>query len=81
MRIVKEYPYDFVSFAKKRWIGKSLIDIYLKEFKAFSRVYYEEAIIEGRITVNGKKVPLDFIIENGDKIVHTVTRRESPVLD
>ena len=44
-------------------------------------MYYEEAIIEGRITVNGKKVPLDFIIENGDKIVHTVTRRESPVLD
>jgi hypothetical protein len=64
LRFVQSYSHEFVSYAKKRWIGQTIFDIYLKEFKAFSKKYYEEAIIGGRITVNNKKVPLDYEIKN-----------------
>lgn len=81
LRFVKTYSHDFISFAKKRWIGQSLIDIYCKEFKAYSNQYYEEAIQSGRITVNDCKANLQYKIRNQDKIVHKVIRQENPVLD
>ena len=74
------YTYEYATFAKKRWIGQQLFDIYTKEFKAFSRQYYEDAIVTGRITVNGKKVDLDYKIKESDKIVHKILRDETPVL-
>ena len=64
LRFVQQYCHEFVSYAKKRWIGETLYDIYAKEFKAFSKKYYEQAILDGKITVNGEKVPLGYVIEN-----------------
>ena len=39
------------------------------------------AIETGRITVGGKRVPLDYKIANGDVITHSTHRHEPPVLD
>lgn len=64
LRFVKEYTYEFVSYAKKRWIGETIYDLYAKEFKAFSNKYYEQAIHDGRITVNGKIVSPQYVIRN-----------------
>src|SRR5271156_363616 len=48
LRFVETYNYEYATFAKKRWIGQQLFDVYAKEFKAFSKKYYEDAIVDGR---------------------------------
>lgn len=70
-----------------------MLEVYSKEFKAFSRNYYENAIefwknndtegttIKGKITVNGKNIQLDYNIKDGDKIVHSTVREETPIYD
>ena len=50
--------------------------MFSKEFGAYSPDYYEEAIRNGRIRVNGEKVTRDHILKNGDRITHTVHRRK-----
>jgi hypothetical protein len=54
LRFVKPYNHEFVTFCKRRWIGKPLIEVYSLEFKAYSEKYYSEAIADGRITINAK---------------------------
>jgi hypothetical protein len=54
LRFVKPYNHEFVTFCKRRWIGKPLIEVYSAEFKAYSEKYYREAIADGRITINAK---------------------------
>ena len=49
------------------------------EFKAFSADYYYDAITDGKIRVNDKKVDIDYSIREGDKIVHETVRHETPV--
>ena len=56
LRLVETYQHQFIAFAKQRWIGQGLLDIYTKEFLVFRKQYYEEAIEKGLITVNGKQV-------------------------
>ena len=79
LRFVKSYKHDFKTFAKRRWIGEKLIDVFTTEFKAFSSKYYVEAIEKGKITVNDKTVPLEYIIREGDKMIHSTVREETPV--
>jgi tRNA pseudouridine synthase 9 len=80
LRFVKPYEHEFTSFTKRRWIGQMLFDIFSTEFKAFSSNYYSDAIKSGMITVNGKKVGLDYRLKDSDRIVHKTTRQETPVL-
>ena len=56
LRFIKPYDHEFTTFVKRRWIGKSLLDVFSAEFKAFSSDYYTRAITDGRITCNGKIV-------------------------
>ena len=48
--------------------------MYAKEFGAYSREYYEDAIKKGRIRVNGKCVDCSYPLKNGDTITHSVHR-------
>ena len=80
LRFVKPYTHEFKTFAKKRWIGEKLLDIFNREFKAFNAEYYTSAIELGKITVNGKTVSQDYLIREHDKIVHSTVRHETPVL-
>lgn len=50
------------------------MDVYAKEFGAYSREYYEDAIKKGRIRVNGKCVDCAYMLKNGDTITHSVHR-------
>ena len=89
LRFVKPYKHEFTCHVKRRWIGHLLIDIYSKEFKAFSEKYYKDAIeqwkegveCKGKITVNGKNVDSKYVLRDGDYIVHQTTREETPVCD
>ena len=57
-----------------------IIEVFTTEFKAFSTEYYNKAIEIGKITVNNKTVPLEYRIREGDHLVHTTMREETPVL-
>eukprot|EP00978_Attheya_sp_CCMP212_P029478 scaffold104846_cov58-Attheya_sp.AAC.1 len=79
IRIVKPYPYTFATFAKERWIGRTVLDVYHDEFGSYPKSYYEAAINEGRILVSGKRVTCDFLIKGGHELTHTVHRHEPAV--
>ena len=79
MRVVRPYPFTFATFAKARWFGRSILDVYHKEFGSYPRSYYESAINEGRILVSGRQVVCDYKIRGGDELTHTVHRHEPAV--
>lgn len=39
-RYVNNYDYCFKTFAKQRWLGRNLLEMFITEFKAFSETYY-----------------------------------------
>jgi RluA family pseudouridine synthase len=74
-------PYDFVynTYAKQRWLGKTILEIFAKEFKDKSVAYYKHAIDRGQITVNGNAVSIDYVCKNSDLIENLVHRHEPPI--
>ncbi|CAM9594236.1 unnamed protein product, partial [Choristocarpus tenellus] len=80
LRRVKPYIYEFKTHAKERWFGKSIIDVFGKEFGVNSRSHYESAIRAGNLTVNGKKVEPNYLLKNADLVCNRMHRHEPPVL-
>lgn len=78
-RFIKPYKYTFQCSAKSRWCSKPLVDTFLSEFKHWTKDVIVKRINDGDIVVNGKRIPVDYTIKNGDKIEHTITRIEIPV--
>lgn len=66
-------------YTKGRWLNKPIIDVFEAEYKAFTKEYYINAIESGNITVNGKKVAIDYVLKNNDLILHEAVRKELPV--
>ena len=79
IRLVKPYPYTFATFAKARWIGRSVLDVYFSEFGSYPKTYYKNAIQQGRILVSDQKVDETYLIKSGDVLTHTVHRHEPAV--
>jgi 23S rRNA-/tRNA-specific pseudouridylate synthase len=79
IRVIKPYPFTFATFAKARWVGRSIIDVYFKEFGSYPKSYYESAIGEGRILVSGTKVTCEYKVKGGDELSHVVHRHEPAV--
>eukprot|EP01083_Nonionella_stella_P278899 948543_1 len=80
-RHVVPYPFEYRAFAKGRWFGRGIFEVFSTEFEAYDADYYKAAIEDGRIKVRGKKVPLDYELCNGDWVSHTTHRHEPPILD
>eukprot|EP00397_Hematodinium_sp_SG-2012_P043794 GEMP01048767.1.p1 GENE.GEMP01048767.1~~GEMP01048767.1.p1 ORF type:complete len:358 (+),score=50.60 GEMP01048767.1:29-1102(+) len=78
---VDPYPYVFETFVKQRWLGKSLLDVYTREFLGKDREYYINAINEELIMVNREGVSTDYILKDSDLISHVTVCTENPVLD
>ncbi|KAF4722576.1 hypothetical protein FOZ63_006026 [Perkinsus olseni] len=55
MRFVKPYRFEFRCYVKRRWLGRTLLDICQAEFMAQPPEYYENAIKEGKITIDLSK--------------------------
>lgn len=79
IHVVKPYPYVFSTFAKARWIGKTILDVFVSEFGSYPVLYYKTAIKEGQILVSGKRVDCDYKIKGQDELSHTVHRHEPAV--
>lgn len=80
LRKVTPYHYTYNTFCKERWRGREILDIFSSEFRDRPAEYYEKAIVEGRVVLNGKPVPsTKEIVKNGDVISHTLHRHEPPV--
>ncbi|KAJ0804327.1 putative tRNA pseudouridine(32) synthase [Helianthus annuus] len=80
IRYVKPYYFEFISHAKNRWAGKTIVDLFADEFKGRNRDYYDSAVKSGRIQVDGKTVPISYRVQSSQKISHFVHRHEPPVM-
>jgi 23S rRNA-/tRNA-specific pseudouridylate synthase len=73
------YIYEFKTYAKGRWIGKSLLDVLTSEFGGFDSVYWENAIKDSNILVNNAPTSKSYIVRNSDELLHRTHRHEPPV--
>ncbi|CAH1419082.1 unnamed protein product [Lactuca virosa] len=80
IRYVKPYYFEFISHAKVRWAGKTIVDLFADEFKGRNRDYYDSAVKSGRIQVNGKTVSVYYRVQSSQKISHFLHRHEPPVM-
>jgi len=80
LRVVQPYPYTFRSFAKARWVGRSVLDVYCTEFGSYPPSYYQTAIQQGRILVSDAAVDPSYAIRGHDVLSHTVHRHEPAVV-
>ncbi|KAI9882256.1 MAG: heme oxygenase [Watsoniomyces obsoletus] len=79
-RKVRPYHFTYNTYCKQRWRGRELLDIFVSEFRDRPAEYYKEAILAGRVVVNGHPViNPSTVVKNGDLISHTLHRHEPPV--
>ncbi|KAB5562415.1 hypothetical protein PHYPO_G00017540 [Pangasianodon hypophthalmus] len=81
LRKVHPYYFDFKTYCKGRWIGKTLLEVFSSEFRAEPLDYYKKAVKEGRIRLN--EIPVDDLnitLKNNDFMRNTVHRHEPPVI-
>lgn len=79
LRKVYPYYFTFSSYCKQRWNGKTVLDIFTKDFHGTETEEYIDAIESGRVKVNGKPVSTDYKVKNHDFLEHTLHRHENPV--
>ena len=79
LRKVYPYYFTFTTFTKGRWVGEGILDVFSREFRAHSSDEYRRCIDEGKLTVNGKKVNIDYKLEHNDMLANVVHRHEVPV--
>ena len=79
LRRIVPYYYTYNTFCKLRWRDQKLLDIFTTEFRDRPTEYYIKALADGKVVVNGKTVPPDYRLKNGEIISHTLHRHEPPV--
>lgn len=78
VRSVETYLHRFETFAKRRWCGRELLDLFVDEF-GLSRSYCQTAIAMGLLQINGQPQAPDYIIHDGDRVLHLVHRHEPSI--
>ena len=80
IRFIEPYEFKYQLYAKRRWLGKKIIDVLDSEFHSSPKEYYSKAIQDGKILVNGKKVTDDYILKDNDFLTHITIRKENPII-
>lgn len=80
MRYIKPYYFTFTTHCKGRWFGKTLIDIFTREFRMESPAYYEAAVRNGKITVDDQVVSPEEVLKQNQLIKTRIHRHEPPVM-
>jgi RluA family pseudouridine synthase len=71
--------HEYNTNVKMRWAGRSLLEVFVTEFRDRTSEYYQYAIHHGLCTVNGKKVGPGHILKQSDRITNRVHRHEPAV--
>ncbi|KAG1690079.1 hypothetical protein DVH05_028415 [Phytophthora capsici] len=79
VRSIEPYVHRFALFAKGRWAGRALRELFASEFPTLSADYCVRAARQGLIRVNGKAASLDLVIKGGDFFEHLKHRHEPNV--
>ncbi|XP_078262220.1 pseudouridylate synthase RPUSD2 [Rhinoraja longicauda] len=79
LRKVFPYYFDFQTYCKGRWVGKTMREVFSDEFRAEPLDYYIRAASAGRIRLNEQPADLDTVLKNNDFMRNTVHRHEPPV--
>lgn len=79
LRIALPYDFEFRCHVKKRWIGRSVIDVFSEEFRGRDRDYFERALECGRLAVEGRNYGEDTPLLQSESITHHIHRHEPPV--
>ena len=85
LRKIKPYTHSRVSFAKGRWLDRSLLEILSDEFRAYPRERYEQGIqaLEFQIIREGTTLSVEETLQgrilNKDVIKTTFHKHEPPV--
>eukprot|EP01133_Synstelium_polycarpum_P012973 gene12973-15248_t len=79
LRSVVPYDFTFTVFAKERWFGRQVLEMFTGEFSQLPERIYRQKIARGWITVNGQLVDEQYKVNGGDVIKHRVHRHEPPV--
>lgn len=56
LRKVRPYYFDFQTYCKGRWVGKSLLHVFGTEFRSQTLEYYRAAASAGRLRLNEQPV-------------------------
>jgi len=80
VRHVKPYAHEFIAYAKGRWVGLDLLTILCKEFGSHPRSYWVDVISLGNVLINDRKVSSDYVMRNGDRLLHRSHRHEPPIV-
>ncbi|KAJ1822797.1 DRAP deaminase [Coemansia sp. RSA 2599] len=76
---IHPYFYNFATYAKGRWVGRTIFEVFSKEFRDRPVDYYLKAIKQGLIEINGQRVDKDTVVRNSDVVTHYIHRHEPPV--
>ncbi|OCK82601.1 pseudouridine synthase [Lepidopterella palustris CBS 459.81] len=80
LRKVRPYHFTYNTYCKERWRNREILEIFASEFRDRPAEYYKNAILDGRVVLNGKPISsTSHIVRNGDMISHTLHRHEPPV--
>ncbi|KAL3229738.1 tRNA pseudouridine(31) synthase [Nakaseomyces bracarensis] len=85
LRKIRPYYHTRSSYAKGRWLHKSLLEVLVKEFRAHSREFYAQQILKGnyRLSRDGTyldpQLCMEVPIQNKDIVESTVHKHEPPV--
>jgi 23S rRNA-/tRNA-specific pseudouridylate synthase len=79
LRHVMPYDYVYATHAKERWYGRTVLDVFAREFGDRTPAYYAAALRDGRITLSGERVDAARVLKSGDRVEHAVRRTEPPV--
>lgn len=80
LRKVYPYYFTFTTFTKGRWVGKTLLEVFGKEFRAHSSDEYGRHILKGFMTINNKCVTPEYVLKPNDLLANVVHRHEVPVI-
>eukprot|EP01050_Picozoa_sp_SAG11_P022074 SAG11_NODE_4074_length_2078_cov_2.655887_1_plen_429_part_01 len=86
-RYVRPYDYDFRTYAKGRWVGLTLLQVFAQEFPYQPQQYFARAATAGRLTARrrgtrntvARAVSPTEPLKQGDAIRHVVHRHEPSV--
>lgn len=79
LRWVIPYARTFKTHVKRRWVGRQVLHVLTSEFSAFPASYYREAVLEGRIRIEGQRVTPEDVLCDGHVLTHSTTIFEPPV--